>query len=87
MKIEDGDLQRFILIGDRVLIKPQKPAVKTKSGLYLPPGVHEKDKIASGYVVKTGPGYPIPNVGEVDEMLYQSKEDEAKYIPLQIREG
>lgn len=85
MKIEEGDLKKFILIGDRLLIKPRKPDARTKSGLYLPPGVHENDKIASGYVVKVGPGYPIPNLGEVDELLYKGQE--AKYIPLQIREG
>lgn len=86
MKIEDGDLKKFILIGDRVLVKPRTPDNKTKSGLYLPPGVQENDKIASGYVIKVGPGYPIPNIGEVDEILYKGQE-EARYIPLQIREG
>jgi co-chaperonin GroES (HSP10) len=86
VSIEKGELNRFILIGDRVLIKPRKPEVKTKSGLYLPPGVHENERIASGYVVKVGPGYPIPNVTEVDEML-KDVHEEIRYIPLQIKEG
>jgi chaperonin GroES len=86
MKIEEGELNRFVLIGDRVLIKPKKPTVKTKSGLYLPPGVHEKEGVASGFVVKVGPGYPIPTITEVDEML-TGKKDSVQYMPLQIQEG
>ena len=86
MNIEESDLRRFILIGERVLVKPKKPEIKTKSGLYLPPGVHENERVSSGYVVKVGPGYPIPNAAEVDEVLQQTKED-VKYVPLQIKEG
>ncbi len=43
--IEEKDLQKFILIGDRVLIRPKTPGTKTKSGLYLPPTVQEKENL------------------------------------------
>ena len=43
--IEESDLEKFIVVGDRVLIKPKSPQEKTKSGLYLPPGVQENEKI------------------------------------------
>jgi len=56
LKIEEKDLKKFILIGDRVLLKPKSPESKTSSGLFLPPSVHEKEKIHSGYVLKVGPG-------------------------------
>jgi len=45
LAIDEKDFQKFILVGDRVLIKPKTPQHKTKSGLYLPPGIQEKEKI------------------------------------------
>ena len=59
---------------------------KTTSGLYLPPGVQEKEKIQSGFVMKTGPGYPIPIPAEEDE-VWKDREDQIKYIPLQAKLG
>jgi co-chaperonin GroES (HSP10) len=87
INIEENDLSKFILIGDRVLVKPKNPQSKTKSGLYLPPTVQENEAIQSGYVVKAGPGYPIPALTERDEFWKNSSEDEVKYIPLQAKEG
>ena len=51
----DNRLKKLIVIGDRILIKPSKPDERTESGLYLPPGVQEKEKVQQGYVIKTGP--------------------------------
>ena len=59
LQLDENDLKKFIVIGDRILIKPKNQSEQTKSGLYLPPGVHEKEKVHSGYVLKVGPGYPI----------------------------
>ncbi len=86
LELGDQDLNKFILIGDRVLIKPKDPQSKTKSGLYLPPSVQEKEKIHSGYVLKVGPGYPIPAVTDEDEP-WKDKQEEVKYVPLQPQEG
>ncbi len=88
MTLELGEqkLDRIIMVGDRILIKPKSPIDKTKSGLYLPPGVHEKEKIHTGYVMKVGPGYPIPAINEVDEP-WKDKSSEVKYVPLQPKEG
>ena len=65
--IDEKDLKKLIVIGDRVLIKPKIPQSKTKSGLLLPPGVNENEKVQIGFVVKVGPGYPIPSVNDGDE--------------------
>lgn len=88
MSLEIGgkNLEKMILVGDRVLIKPKTPHDKTKSGLFLPPGVQERESIQIGYVVKVGPGYPIPAVNEMDEP-WKDKSDEVKYVPLQPKEG
>jgi co-chaperonin GroES (HSP10) len=72
-----------------VLIKPKSEANKTTGGLLLPPGYKEKEEIQSGYVVKTGPGYPIPMPSDdMDEpWKHKSKEDTVNYIPLQAIVG
>jgi len=86
LNIEDKGLNKLIVVGDRVLIKPKSAQSKTKSGLYLPPGVQEKEPVQSGYVVKVGPGYPIPAITDADEPWKEKKED-VKYVPHQPSEG
>ena len=81
----DNKFKKLIVIGDRVLIRPSKPNERTESGLYLPPGVQEKEKVQQGYVIKTGPGYAIPMPPE--EEPWKTNEEQVKYIPLQAREG
>jgi len=81
----DNKLKKLIVIGDRVLIKPSKPDEKTSTGLYLPPGVQEKEKVQQGYVIKIGPGYAIPMPPE-DES-WKQEEEKIKYVPLQAKEG
>jgi co-chaperonin GroES (HSP10) len=77
--------EKIIIIGDRVLVKPEDAANKTNSGLYLPPGVQEKEKVQGGYVVKAGPGYAIGTPSDDDEPWKENKA--IKYIPLQAKEG
>jgi hypothetical protein len=55
--------------------------------LYLPPTVQENEAIQSGYVVKAGPGYPIPALTERDEFWKNHRKIKIKYIPLQAKEG
>jgi chaperonin GroES len=86
MIIEEKDLEKFILVGDRVLIKPKSPDQRTKAGLYLPPTVQEKEKVQSGYVVRVGPGYPIPAVTEVDE-AWKPRQEDVRYLPIQAKVG
>lgn len=81
----DNKLKNLIVVGDRVLIKPVKEAQQTDSGIYLPPGVQEKEKVQSGYIVKAGPGYPIPHAMEDED--WKPEEEKVKYIPLQAKEG
>ncbi len=84
--IEEKNLEKIIMVGDRVLVKPKSPGSKTKSGLYLPPTVQEGEKLQSGYIVKVGPGYPIPAISEEDE-AWKQKQDNVKYVPLQVEVG
>ncbi len=82
------ELENLIIVGDRVLIKPKVGNEKTKSGLYLPPGVQEKEVVQYGYVMKVGPGYPLAqNSEDIDESWKRNTNDNVKYIPLQVKEG
>ena len=85
LNIEKTDLKKFILVGDRVLVKPKSPMSKTQSGLYLPPTVQENEKVQCGYVVKCGPGFPIPSITDDEEPWKESKE--TRYVPLQAKVG
>lgn len=85
-RTSDHKLKKLIVVGDRVLIRPAKDSEKTESGLYLPPGVQEKEKIQKGYVILTGPGYPLPLPADEDD-AWKGKEESVKYLPLQAREG
>ena len=79
--------KQMIVVGDRILLQLDDEADKTKSGLYLPPSVREKEKVAMGRVKKVGPGYPIPNPNYTEDEPWASPKDPMKYIPLQAREG
>src|SRR5688572_31215408 len=81
----DNKFRKLVIIGDRVLIRPSVPNQRTESGLYLPPGVQEKEKVQQGYILKTGPGYAIPM--PIEDEPWKSEEEKVKYLPLQAKEG
>lgn len=81
-----NSIEKFIIVGDRVLIRPKSSTERTRSGLFLPPGVQEKEKIQSGYIVKTGPGYAVAPPPEIDEP-WKEHTKAPQYIPLQASVG
>jgi chaperonin GroES len=78
--------KELIVVGDRVLIRPDETDDKTHSGLYLPQGVQEKEKVQTGTIIKIGPGYPVPDPAALEAEPWQSSKME-RYMPLQAREG
>jgi len=84
MNMNEDNLENLIVIGDKVLIKPCSIKTKTKSGLFLPPGYSEKEELQKGFVVKVGPGIPIPYLpNDESEPWKQKKDERVRYIPLQ----
>jgi chaperonin GroES len=61
---------KFVPIGERVLIKPDQPLEKTKSGIYIPDSAQEKrkegDVVAAG-TYKDGKDLPLKSG---DHILY-----------------
>ena len=86
MSLTQDTLRKFILIGDRVLIRPKTSEGKTRSGLILPPGVEEKEEVQSWLILKTGPGIAVGPIDD-DNEDWKTNEQDAKYIPLKVKEG
>jgi co-chaperonin GroES (HSP10) len=86
LSLDKKDINEFVMVGDKVLIKPKTPQSQTKMGLYLPPTIQQGEKIQSGYIVKTGPGYPLPSQTDETE-VWQKRNKDVHYLPLQAREG
>ncbi|MDG5766259.1 co-chaperone GroES family protein [Balneolales bacterium ANBcel1] len=81
-----NDTAKFVIVGDRVLLKPRDMDSRTESGLFLPPGVGSKEKVHSGYILKVGPGYPTMAGLDSDEP-WKPQTEKVQYIPLQAQEG
>jgi co-chaperonin GroES (HSP10) len=79
--------KHLVVVGDRILLEVDDGQDRTKSGLYLPPSVREKEKVATGKVVKVGPGYPIPNPNYTEDEPWSTPKDPMRYIPLQAKAG
>jgi len=80
--------KQILVVGDRVLIKPDKGEKKSKAGLYLPPSVIEKQEILSGVIVEVGPGIPLGNPEDnINEPWTSNDNSTVKYIPTQADIG
>ncbi|WP_080906033.1 co-chaperone GroES family protein [Parabacteroides sp. Marseille-P3160] len=86
LSLEQESLDTLLMVGDKVLIKPKNPQAQTKTGLYLPPSVQEGEKVQAGYIIKAGPGYPLPSQTDETE-VWKKKDEEIHYLPLQAHEG
>lgn len=79
--------RRIIVIGDRVLIRPDESAEKSPAGLYLPPTVREKEDVWGGVVVEVGPGLPVSDPNSVEEEPWKTENENVRYIPPQAETG
>ena len=86
LNLDAKDLEKIIMIGDKVLVKPKNPNQQTTSGLYLPAAVLDKENIQAGYIIKVGPGFAIPAINDEVEP-WKEKNESTKYIPLQAKVG
>ena len=78
--------KELLVVGDRVLVKPEQGESKTKVGLYLPPGVMEKEEVRSGTVVAVGPGTPLPPPADEHEPWKEGYRA-PRFMPLQVSLG
>jgi len=79
--------KQILVVGDRILIRPDTGESKSPAGLYLPPSVIEKQEVRGGMVVEVGPGIPLGSPdGSLDEP-WKEKTSDVKYIPTQAEIG
>jgi chaperonin GroES len=79
--------RRLIVIGDRVLIRPDDGDDRTAVGLYLPQTVLDKDAVQSGIVAATGPGLALPDPGGSDDEPWKHPAREAQHVPMEAQAG
>jgi co-chaperonin GroES (HSP10) len=78
--------KELLVVGDRVLVAVDKSATKTKVGLFLPPGVMEKEEVRGGKVVAIGPGQPLPPPQEEQEPWKEGYRG-GRFMPMQVALG
>ena len=76
-----------LVVGDRVLIRPDTGEKKSPAGLYLPPSVIEKQEVKAGMVVEVGPGIPLGSPENSFDEPWKEKKTDVKYIPTQAEIG
>ncbi len=79
--------KKIIIVGDRILIRPDKGESKSPAGLYLPPSVLEKQVVRSGVVVEVGPGIPLGSTEEIIDEPWKDKDSKTNYLPTQAEIG
>lgn len=78
--------QRLIVVGDRVLVRPDEGEHRTEVGLYLPRWAVEKESVQAGRIVACGPGIPLPEPGEVEDEPWKTG-DTLRHVPMQAQVG
>ena len=79
--------KQVLVVGDRVLIRPDTGESKSPAGLYLPPSVIEKQEVRGGTVVEVGPGIPLGSPETSFDEPWKEKKSDVKYIPTQAEIG
>ena len=79
--------KNILVVGDRILIRPDKGEKKSPAGLYLPPSVIEKQEVRGGIVVEVGPGIPLGSPTNSFDEPWKEEKTDVKYLPTQAEIG
>jgi co-chaperonin GroES (HSP10) len=82
--------KQLVVVGDRVLVKPEEGEERSKVGLYLPSTALDSQAVQGGRIVATGPGTPMPDFGgdNFDEpWRLDSRRSGLRFVPMQARDG
>ncbi|HIE70243.1 MAG TPA: co-chaperone GroES [Planctomycetes bacterium] len=78
--------KELLVVGDRVLVKPEQQERMTKVGLYLPANVIEKEEVQGGRVIAIGPGQPLPPPNDEQEPWKEGYRN-PRFLPMQVSVG
>lgn len=79
--------KQLIVVGDRVLVRPEEGEDRTKVGLYLPPTAMDSQAVQGGKIEATGPGLPMPELAPPDDEPWRTPARETRFVPMQARRG
>ena len=82
--------KQLIVVGDRVLVKPEEGEERTKVGLYLPSTAVDTQAVQGGRIMATGPGLPMPDItADHSEEPWRmgTGARETRFVPMQARTG
>ena len=83
--------KQLIVVGDRLLIRPEEGEESTSAGLILPQAAVAARQARVGWVVSVGPGVPIINPMELMDEHWGDgegpREPQPRFMPLQAQEG
>lgn len=80
-------LDTLVLIGDRVLVRPDDGEQTTRSGLLLPASVRDGETVGTGRVVAVGPGHLTVNPEFSEDEPWRTERSSVRYLPLQAQVG
>jgi co-chaperonin GroES (HSP10) len=75
----------LLVVGDRVLVRPEEGESVTNAGLILPASVAERESVQTGRVLAVGPGHAVPPPGL--ELEAEARSAEPRYVGMQARPG
>jgi co-chaperonin GroES (HSP10) len=78
--------KKLIVVGDRLLVRPEEGEERTNAGLYLPQTAVAARQARGGWVVSVGPGTPIAKV-DLDAEVWEEGGPTPYYVPMQAQEG
>ncbi len=81
--------KKLIVVGDRLLVRPEEGDERTHAGLYLPQTAVASRQAAGGWVVSVGPGVPVVSPLDMSEDAWgeQGEATRPHYLPMQAQEG
>jgi len=80
--------KELIVVGDRLLIRPEEGEERTDAGLILPTTAVSARQARGGWVVSVGPGVPVANPAMFDDSSWGENDDPPpRFVPLQAQEG
>jgi len=79
--------KRLIVVGDRVLVRPEEGEERSKVGLYLPPTAVDSQAVQGGRILNTGPGLPMPDFTDANDEPWRAATRETRFVPMQARTG
>jgi len=77
----------LIVVGDRLLVRPESGEERTHSGLILPDTAVAARQAKGGWVVSVGPGTPVVSPADMMDDEWEGESVPARYVPMQAQEG